>query len=110
VRFLRGWFRDTLPTFLGRHRWSLLRLDGDHYESTILALENLYPDLSPGGFVIVDDYGGVAQCQQAVDDFRAANGIDEELHTIDWTGMWWRRLQEGPKPRRRRLRTGGRGV
>lgn len=97
VHFLRGWFRDTLPPLLGNHRWSLLRLDGDHYESTIIALESLYPDLSPGGFVIIDDYGGIAQCQQAVNDFRAANGIEDELHQIDWTGVWWRR-SGAPEP------------
>lgn len=91
VRFLRGWFRDSLPPLLGRNRWSLLRLDGDHYESTIIALESLYPDLSPGGFVVVDDYGGIAQCRQAVDDFRRERGIKEKLHMIDWTGIWWRR-------------------
>jgi O-methyltransferase len=91
VRFLRGWFRDTLPPLRGRNQWALMRLDGDHYESTIIALESLYPDLSPGGFVVVDDYGGIDQCSQAVDDFRRANGIEEELHTIDWTGVWWRR-------------------
>jgi O-methyltransferase len=91
VRFLRGWFRDSLPPLLGQNTWSLLRLDGDHYESTIVALESLYPDLSPGGFVVIDDYGAIAQCRQAVDDFRAANGIEDELHEIDWTGVWWRR-------------------
>jgi O-methyltransferase len=91
VRFLRGWFRDTLPPLRGRNQWSVLRLDGDHYESTIIALESLYPDLSPGGFVIVDDYAGIPQCRQAVDDFRRDHGIEEELHTIDWTGVWWRR-------------------
>jgi O-methyltransferase len=91
VHFLKGWFSDTLPPLLGNHQWSLLRLDGDHYESTIVALESLYPDLAPGGFVVVDDYGAIAQCQLAVNDFRAANGIEDELHTIDWTGVWWRR-------------------
>lgn len=91
VRFLRGWFSDTLPPLRGRHRWSVLRLDGDHYESTIVALESLYPDLSPGGFVVIDDYGAIAQCRQAVNDFRRENEIAEELHKIDWTGVWWRR-------------------
>ena len=91
VHFLKGWFSDTLPPLLGKHQWSLLRLDGDHYESTIVALESLYPDLAPGGFVVVDDYGAIAQCQLAVNDFRAAHGIEDELHTIDWTGVWWRR-------------------
>ena len=94
VRFLKGWFRDTLPPLLGHNRWSVLRLDGDHYESTIVALESLYPDLSPGGFVVIDDYGAIAQCRQAVDDFRSANQIEDELHTIDWTGVWWRRPRD----------------
>ncbi|MEX2106800.1 MAG: TylF/MycF/NovP-related O-methyltransferase [Solirubrobacterales bacterium] len=91
VRFLRGWFSDTLPPLLGKNRWSLLRLDGDMYESTIVALESLYPDLSPGGFVIIDDYGAIPQCRQAVDDFRRVNGIDEPMEQIDWTGFAWRR-------------------
>jgi O-methyltransferase len=91
VRFLPGWFKDTLPPLTGRRPWSLLRLDGDMYESTIVALESLYPDLSPGGFVVIDDYGAVPQCRQAVEDFRAAQGIEEELRTIDWTGAFWRR-------------------
>jgi O-methyltransferase len=61
------------------------------YESTIVALESLYPKLSPGGFVVVDDYGAIPGCKQAVDDFRAARGIETPLETIDWTGVWWRR-------------------
>jgi O-methyltransferase len=91
VRFLRGWFKDSLPPLTGTRRWSLLRLDGDMYESTIVALESLYPDLSPGGFVVIDDYGAIPQCRQAVEDFRAEHGIDDELRTIDWTGVYWRR-------------------
>jgi O-methyltransferase len=91
VRFLRGFFSDSLPPLKGHHRWSLLRLDGDMYESTIVALESLYPDLSPGGFIVIDDYGAIPQCRQAVADFRAANGIEEEIREIDWTGAYWRR-------------------
>jgi len=90
VRFLPGWFRDTLPQ-AQIERLALIRLDGDMYESTINALEALYPKLSPAGFLIVDDYGGVPGCRQAVDDFRSANGIVEELRSIDWTGVYWRR-------------------
>ena len=59
VRFLKGWFRDTLPT-APIERLAVLRLDGDLYESTIQALDGLYDKLSAGGFVIVDDYGNVA--------------------------------------------------
>ena len=73
VRFLKGWFRDTLPT-APIERLAILRLDGDLYESTIQALDSLYHKLSVGGFVIVDDYGNVAACRQAVHDFRAEHG------------------------------------
>jgi O-methyltransferase len=90
VRFLRGWFRDTLPS-APIETLAVLRLDGDMYESTIVALDALYPKLSPGGFVIVDDYGAVPACRQAVEDFRAQHDVDEPLQPIDWTGMYWRR-------------------
>jgi O-methyltransferase len=56
VRFLPGWFRETLPSAPIK-RLAVLRLEGDLYESTIVALDALYPKLSPGGFAIVDDYG-----------------------------------------------------
>jgi hypothetical protein len=90
VRFVKGWFRDTLPKLEG-HPWSLIRLDGDLYGSTMNALESLYPSLSPGGYVIVDDYGLLAACRGAVQDYREANGILEEIVPIDWTGVYWRK-------------------
>lgn len=58
VRFLKGWFKDTLPT-APIQKLAILRLDGDMYESTMDGLNNLYSKLSVGGFVIVDDYGAV---------------------------------------------------
>jgi O-methyltransferase len=91
VHFLKGWFSESLPPLRGNHTWSLLRLDGDMYESTIVALESLYPDLSPGGFVVIDDYGAIPQCREAVHDYRQANGIDDPIEKIDWTGAGWRR-------------------
>lgn len=90
VRFLEGWFRETLPE-APIERIALLRLDGDMYESTHEALEALYPRLSTGGFVVVDDYGAVPSCRQAVADYRLQNGIDDPFHEIDWTGVYWRR-------------------
>lgn len=92
VRFIEGWFADTLPT-LREQRWALLRLDGDLFGSTTDALENLYPQLSLGGYVIVDDYGAGIGCREAVHQFRAANGITDEIHQIDWTGVYWRKNQ-----------------
>lgn len=89
VRFLEGWFRDTLPTVKDR-TWAVARLDGDMYESTMDALQNLYPQLSVGGFLIVDDYN-FPPCKQAVEDYRTANGISEPIEPIDWLGAFWRR-------------------
>jgi O-methyltransferase len=90
VRFLAGWFRDTLPA-APIERLAVLRLDGDLYESTLDALQALYPKLSPGGYCIVDDYGALRSCRRAVDDYRRTNGITEELQAIDWTGAYWQR-------------------
>jgi O-methyltransferase len=89
VQFLKGWFRDTLPGIRGR-TWSVIRLDGDMYESTMDGLNNLYEGLSPGGFLIVDDYS-IEACKQAVHDFREQHGIEEPIERIDWTGVFWRR-------------------
>jgi O-methyltransferase len=88
VRFLKGLFKDTLPTAPIREL-AILRLDGDLYSSTIDALTSLYPKLSPGGFVIVDDYGDLQGCRQAVTDYREKHGICEPIVKIDWTGVFW---------------------
>ena len=90
VCFVKGWFHETLPK-LAVTSFALIRLDGDMYESTHVALQHLYPRLSPGGFVIVDDYGAVEACRCAVTDFRGAHGIAAPLHEIDWTGVYWRK-------------------
>jgi O-methyltransferase len=90
VRFLPGWFKDTLPR-APIERLALLRLDGDLYSSTMDALGSLYPLLSPGGYVVIDDHGALPECRQAVEDFRRAEGIAEPLQVIDWTGVFWRR-------------------
>jgi O-methyltransferase len=90
VRFLEGWFRDTLPV-APIEELAVLRLDGDLYESTMQALESLYDKLSAGGYVIIDDYGNVAGCRQAVHDFRAARALKDPIRPIDWAGVYWRR-------------------
>ncbi len=90
VRFVKGWFKDTLPALSGE-RWSVIRLDGDYYESTIQALDSLYPNLSPGGWTIVDDYHMFEACRAAVDDYRAQHGICEEVIRIDDERVMWQR-------------------
>lgn len=90
VRFLKGWFSETLPT-APIEQIAVLRLDGDMYESTMDGLVNLYPKVSVGGYVIIDDYGYIASCKQAVDDYRLLCGIRDEIIPVDWTGVYWRR-------------------
>jgi hypothetical protein len=89
VRFLKGWFKDTLPS-APIQKLAIARLDGDLYESTMDALKSLYPKLSVGGYLLVDDFA-IPACQKAVEDYRAANGIDEEIVKVDWTGVYWQR-------------------
>lgn len=88
VRFLKGWFKDTLPT-APIERLAILRLDGDMYESTMDALQALYHKVSQGGVVIVDDYGIIPACAQAIHDFRDANGITDNIRQIDYCGVYW---------------------
>jgi O-methyltransferase len=90
VVFLKGWFRDTLPT-APIEKVSILRLDGDLYESTMDSLVSLYPKVASGGYVIVDDYGSTPPSAKAVTDYRAKHGIDEPIVKIDWTGVYWRK-------------------
>ena len=90
VRFLPGWFRDTLPK-APIDKLAVLRLDGDLYESTMDALEALYPKLSVGGHCIVDDYSIVPGCKRAVDEYRAREGITEEILVVDWGCVYWKR-------------------
>lgn len=94
VGFLVGWFRDTLPT-APLHRLAILRLDGDMYESTMDALNALYKRVSPGGYVIVDDYGYIDSCRQAVEDFRRREGVTEPMEDIDGMGIYWRKAGKG---------------
>ncbi len=90
VVFLKGWFKDTLPT-IKTEKLALLRLDGDLYESTSLALKHLYPKLSKGGYIIIDDYNAFPYCKKAVDEYRLKNDIQEGIIEIDKEAVYWRK-------------------
>lgn len=103
LRFVPGFFDETMPS-LRRGRWSLIRLDSDTYESTLLALDSLYPGLSRGGYLVVDDYHLLPECKKAVDDFRQNNDIGEPLESVDWNSVRWRRQSDPVGRRGRRFR------
>lgn len=91
VKFLKGWFCDTLP-HVAITKLAILRLDGDLYESTMDALTNLYDKLSVGGFVIIDDFC-IPACAAAVHDFRKKRGIVEPIIDIDTAGAYWQKVR-----------------
>ena len=90
VRFLKGWFKDTLPT-AHIDRLAILRIDGDLYESTMDVLNSLYDKVTTGGFVIVDDYHTWPPCKRAVDEFRVRLSIQDPIQAIDGSGVFWRK-------------------
>lgn len=88
---LKGWFSDTLPN-CDAERIALLRADGDLYTSTTDILENLYEKVSPGGFIIIDDYGVLPSCARAVREFFERRGeAMPAVEQIDWSGVYWRK-------------------
>lgn len=90
VKFLKGWFKDTLPTAPIK-KIALLRLDGDLYESTMDALNALYDKVESGGYILIDDYGAFPPCKKAIDEFREAHNITAPLIEVDWTGAYWQK-------------------
>lgn len=90
VKFLKGWFKDTLPS-APIEKIAVMRLDGDMYESTMDALNALYDKLSPGGYCIIDDYA-LTGCKQAVDEYREKHEITSPVVKVDWTGAYWQKV------------------
>jgi len=88
VKFLKGWFRDTLPN-APVEKLAVLRIDADLYESTMEALSSLYVRVSKRGYVIIDDYHSWPPCRQAVDDFRIKLSVSSALEEIDGRGVFW---------------------
>jgi len=90
VVFLEGWFSETLPRAdLGA--LAVVRLDGDFYDSTRDAIGILYPKLSPGGYIIIDDYGCPFGCKRAVDEYRSLNDIAEPMVRASNQTVYWRK-------------------
>ena len=91
ICFLEGWFKDTLPSAPIKNL-AILRIDGDMYESTWDALVNLYPKVSKGGYVIIDDYYVVPGCKKAVHDYREKEKISAQILKIadPYDGAYWK--------------------
>lgn len=85
LQFVVGRVEDTIPQ-RAPERISLLRLDTDWYESTLHEMQHLFPRLSTGGVLIIDDYGHWQGAKRAVDEYLATSRAKLLLHRIDYTG------------------------
>jgi hypothetical protein len=86
VALVEGLFQDTIPAYMPSSI-AMLHLDGDWYDSTRHCLEHLWPQVSIGGRVQIDDYGAWQGCRKATDEFLARHRR-LRLHVIDATGVW----------------------
>lgn len=84
IHLVKGRVEETIPS-QAPERIAILRLDTDWYESTLHELEHLFPRLSRGGVVIIDDYGHWRGARQAADEFFARQGAGVYLHRVDYT-------------------------
>lgn len=57
------------------------------------ALINLYPKLSIGGYIIIDDYVAMQSCAQAVEDYRKAHNITDNLESAGWSIRYWKKTK-----------------
>jgi hypothetical protein len=85
LHYVKGKVEDTVPA-QAPSQIALLRLDTDWYESTKHELAHLYPRLSSGGVLIIDDYGHWKGSRKATDEFMAATPDFGMLTRIDYTG------------------------
>jgi hypothetical protein len=92
VRFLKGFFNKTLPG-APIEKLAVFRADADLYESTMDALNNLYPKLSVGGYAIFDDYVQIPAVKSAIDEYRTSHGISEPIRQIDGQAVYWQRAK-----------------
>jgi len=88
----KGWFQNTLPEAKKKiGQISILRLDGDWYESTKCCLENLYDNVIVGGYIIIDDYGHWEGAKKALEEFFVKGNINPDLIKIDYTGVYFKK-------------------
>lgn len=79
-QIVKGWFKETLPSFDFQEPIAILRLDGDWYDSTLECLEHLFPKVAQGGIIIIDDYYYWDGCVKAVYDYLSKNKLSSRIH------------------------------
>lgn len=84
VQIHPGWFEKTMEGFRTTLPISILRLDADWYASTLQCLDILFPQVAPGGLVIIDDYFTWEGCAKAVHDYFSREGLDLNIQSTEY--------------------------
>lgn len=84
----KGWFKDTFRERLP-NKVSLLHIDADWYESVLLSLQTFYHLVSPGGLILLDDFGHWEGCREAFYDFVRACNIKPLLERVGHSQAYW---------------------
>jgi len=95
---LEGWFKDTFLKSNIPECVALLHCDADWYESVTLVLETFYDRVTPGGAIILDDFGYWEGCRHAYYDFCFRRGIKPLLERVGVTQAWWIKGLEHNRP------------
>ena len=92
VKFIVGDVRETLLNLDNLPKEiSVLRLDTDFYESTLIELQILYPRLVEGGWLIIDDYGHWTGCRTAVNEYFGEDFVQDQFTKIDYTAIVYKK-------------------
>ncbi len=92
VTIVKGLFQDTLPQYSKTiTQIALLHLDGDWYESTKISIDSFYDAVTPGGYIMVDDYGHWKGCKQAIDEFFKKKKINPCLIRVDYSRVYFKK-------------------
>ncbi len=92
IRLVKGWFQDTIDDH-PQHPLALMHLDGDWYDSVKLCLDKLYDRVSPGGFIVLDDYGYWRGAREALHDFLSERHLNAvQLERCGYTQVFFRKV------------------
>jgi O-methyltransferase len=88
VHLVKGIFKTTLPKYPGRPI-AFLHIDASGYEPVRCCLENLYPHVHPGGWVVLDNYGVDNECRKAVNELLATEDRNGSLRRFGHTQAYF---------------------
>ena len=93
IEFCVGYFEQSLASLQGR-RFAVIRLDSDSHDSVMSSLVQLYPLVSQGGIVIIDDWH-LPGCRMAVEAYRAKHGIADPIQEVGGNAYWAKQQEYG---------------